>query len=85
MIKLKHLLTEQEETSCDKTFDELKTNAPTNTSWTLQKIEGVWTLSSGDFCTKDITIYGAGKFQPYHDEIPGSGQSKVYRRFRIDI
>ncbi len=61
MIKLKHLLTEQEETSCDKTFDELKTNAPTNTSWTLQKIEGVWTLSSGDFCTKDITIYGAGR------------------------
>jgi len=27
----------------------------------------------------------ADKFQPYHDEIPGSGQSKVYRRFRIDL
>jgi len=57
---IKRVLTEGE-TSCDKTFDELKTNVPTNTSWTLQKIEGVWTLSSGDFCTKDIIIYGAGR------------------------
>jgi hypothetical protein len=35
------------------------------------------------------TIYlldgSADKMQRYHDEIPGSGQSKVYRRFRIDI
>ena len=55
---VKRVLTEGE-TSCDKTFDEIKTKASPNTSWDLSKKDGKWSLSSGDFCTNDIVVYGA--------------------------
>lgn len=57
-------------TLCDKTFDDLKTKATPNTSWTLTKKDGEWSLTLGDFCTKDIIIYGVT--QPLTDNLETS-------------
>jgi hypothetical protein len=52
----KHYLMEQ--TTCDKTFDDLKNKVLETDNWTLEKKDGSWTLSTDGFCTKDIVLYG---------------------------
>jgi hypothetical protein len=47
-----------EQTTCDKTFDELKTKVLETHNWTLEKKDGSWTLSTDGFCTKNIILYG---------------------------
>ena len=74
LIKIvKRIIKESE--CCNNTFDELKDKVNTVKQWTLKKTDGVWSLSNGNFCTKDITLYGV------RAPIEDSGQTDIFQRY----